>query len=456
MTPDVLDESAFPKMDEAAWRSLAEKALQGADFEETLASVSEDGFRYGPIAGRSVDGVSLARGGDRGRWILSQRIDDPDPARALAQLETDIENGADGISLCVEGSHAAYGFGVPIAALPDLIPAMGNIRQLRMEAPSAALFGVIDQLQRLDLPESLSVSLDLRCDGTDMVAGDTLDRTIEKALAFSARGSIFAADGRQAHNAGASAAQELGFALASAVETIRETGDRLGSIAECLSALEFIIATDQDQFLSIAKLRALRQLHARLAELLNLEPSPARIHAETSLRMLSPRDPETNILRNTIAVFAAGVGGADSVSVLPHTLAIGLPDRFARRLARNTQTILLEECHLGHVLDPAAGAGAIEEITQALCERAWAEFQAIEREGGLRRSLESGSVLNRVAAKRNERREAIHRGERPVLGATVYPLKTEKPINVLMERSPSPETVLSPAWLGRDLEGDAA
>jgi methylmalonyl-CoA mutase len=456
MTPDVLDERDFPTVDEAAWRALAERALRGVAFEEALVSTSEDGFRYSPIAGRAVDGAAVARGGERDRWVLSQRIDDPDPARALEQLETDIANGADGITLCMEGSHAAYGFGVPTANLADLIQAAAEIRSLRIEAPSAALFGIVDQMQRLDLSDNLSVSLGLRIDGSDMGAGDTMDRTLEKMLSFPPRGTIFAADGRQAHNAGASAAQELGFALASAVETIRATADRFKTLAACLEAIEFVIATDQDQFMSIARLRAFRQLHARLVELLDLEPSPARIHAETSLRMLSPRDPETNILRNTIAVFAAGIGGADSVSVLPHTLANGLPDRFARRLARNTQTILLAECHLGHVLDPAAGAGAIEDITQALCERAWAEFQTIEREGGLRQSIQSGAVLERITSKRSERREALRRGDRPVVGATVYPLKAERPINVLVERGRSPATPLSPAWLARELEGDAA
>ena len=92
-----------------------------------------------------------------------------------------------------------------------------------------------------------------------------------------------------------------------------------------------------------------------------------------------------------LAAFSAGLGGADSVSVLPHTLAVGLPDSLARRLARNAQLILLRESNLGFVADPAAGAGAFEALTKALCEKAWGIFQEIEGQGGLPSALASGA-----------------------------------------------------------------
>src|SRR6516164_3551903 len=98
--------------------------------------------------------------------------------------------------------------------------------------------------------------------------------------------------------------------------------------------------------------------------------------------MMTARDPYLNVMRGAIAAFAAGLGGADSVSVLPHTLAIGLPDSLARRLARNAQLILLRESHLGFVADPAAGSGAFEALTLALCDKAWRLFQEAERAGG--------------------------------------------------------------------------
>ncbi len=80
-----------------------------------------------------------------------------------------------------------------------------------------------------------------------------------------------------------------------------------------------------------------------------LTPEPMFIAAETAWRMLTQRDPDVNMLRATIATFSAALGGANSITVLPHTLALGLPDAFARRIARNTQLVLLEESNLEKV-----------------------------------------------------------------------------------------------------------
>ena len=71
------------------------------------------------------------------------------------------------------------------------------------------------------------------------------------------------------------------------------------------------------------------------------------------------------MLRATMATFSAGLGGANAITVLPHTLALGLPDPFARRAARNTQLVLLEESNLAKVSDPAAGSGGIETLTSS-------------------------------------------------------------------------------------------
>ena len=151
----------------------------------------------------------------------------------------------------------------------------------------------------------------------------------------------------------------------------------------------FRLAADQDQFLTIAKFRAIRKLWARVEEACGLEPSRAFVTAETAWRMMTKRDPHGNIVRGTIAALAAAVGGADAVTVLPFSAALGVPDAFARRIARNTQTILIEEANFHRVADPAAGSGAIEYLTEQLCEKAWGLFQEIERAGGSAAALES-------------------------------------------------------------------
>src|SRR6516165_2951507 len=141
--------------------------------------------------------------------------------------------------------------------------------------------------------------------------------------------------------------------------------------------------------------------------------------------MLTQRDPYVNMLRATMATFSAGLGGANSITVLPHTLALGLPDPFARRVARNTQLILLEESNLAKVSDPAAGSGGIETLTQQLCEAAWQLFQEIERAGGVFAALEQNLIQHKVAATRTAREANIARRKDALTGASEFPYLAE-------------------------------
>jgi methylmalonyl-CoA mutase len=184
----------------------------------------------------------------------------------------------------------------------------------------------------------------------------------------------------------------------------------------------------------------MRRLWARVETACGLDPTPIRLHAETAWRMTTRRDPWVNMLRATVAAFSAGIGGADSVAVLPFTTALGLPDAFARRIARNTQHILLQESNLWRVADPAAGAGGFEALTDALCGTAWGLFQDIEREGGMAASLAAGALQGRIAATRAERGRAIAARRQPITGTSAFPDLAEAPVNVLLP---------SPLW-GRD------
>ena len=205
----------------------------------------------------------------------------------------------------------------------------------------------------------------------------------------------------------------------------------------------FRLAADADQFLTIAKFRALRKLFARVEQACGLQPEPIFISAETAWRMMTQRDPWVNVLRTTMAAFAAGLGGADSVTVLPFTAALGLPDAFARRLARNTQLILLEEANLAKVADPAAGSGGLEALTQQLCAAAWSLFQEIEAAGGAYAALESGLIQRKVAATRAERESAVARGRDPLTGTSEFPDIHELPVTVL-EPAPTARPAATP------------
>lgn len=439
MDASILTDAGFAPLDEADWRKLAEKALKGADFEASLVSHSDDGLAIQPIYSRREGAMPLAHGhADTphagGAWTVNQRRDDADLARARAQMADDLENGATGISLVFRGSAAAHGTG--IAAGSET--AFRKTAAARAAAPFSLRLeaGFADRPLATTLARALAdvgaqtapvhFGIDPFTTALGRAESSALTNLAKELIGFSFSGSVLNADGRLAHNAGASEALELAIIAAALAESLRLLDAAGVAPEDAFAATSLSLAADQDQFLTTAKMRAARLIHARMQAACGIsEQKPAHIHAETSWRMLTRRDPETNILRNTIAVFAAGTGGADEITVLPHTLALGLPDPFARRIARNTQVVLITESNLAHVADPAAGAGGIEALTEGLAEKAWEIFTGIEKTGGLSAAIASGAVQAMVEAARDARKA------RPIVGTTLFPLKDERPVAVL-------------------------
>ena len=235
----------------------------------------------------------------------------------------------------------------------------------------------------------------------------------------------FVVDATAVHDRGASDAQELGWAMATAAGYLRTlTGGGL-SVADAAALVEFRLAATDEQFPTIAKLRAARRLWARVQELSDSEPVPMRLHAVTSRPMMSARDPWVNMLRTTVAAFAAGVGGADAVTVLPFDSPLGRPDAFGRRIARNTSSLLISESHLARVADPAGGAYAVERLTDDLAVAAWEELGRVESDG-------AEAFDERVAATAAERDQQVATRTRPLTGVSEFPNLAE----TLPERAP--------------------
>ena len=226
-------------------------------------------------------------------------------------------------------------------------------------------------------------------------------------------------DATAAHDLGASDGQELGYGLAVAVAYLRAlTGAGL-SVVEAARLMEFRFAATDEQFPTIAKLRAARRLWSRVLELSGAEGVPMRLHAVTSRPMLSKYDPYVNMLRGTVAAFAAGVGGADAVTVLPFDSANGRPEAFGRRIARNVNHLLIDESHVAAVADPAGGAYAVEQLTNDQAAAGWAQFQRIEAEG-------LGALTERIAEVVAKREAEIARRKRPLTGVSEFPNLTEE------------------------------
>ena len=213
------------------------------------------------------------------------------------------------------------------------------------------------------------------------------------------KASLFLASGGIAHEAGASPAWELAVGVTSALAYAR-TMTRAGIAQdEAFRRIVLSVSVDGDVLASIVKLRAARVLWDKITTACGVEDR-ARLQARSSDRMLTRADPWTNLVRLTSAGFAAAVGGADAVILANFTDAIGLPSPLARRLARNTQLVLMEEAHVGAVADPAAGAWAVEAQTDELARRAWSCIASIEAAGGIVDALRSGAVAEAVAVGR--------------------------------------------------------
>jgi methylmalonyl-CoA mutase len=448
MDPSILTQSDFAPQSEASWRALAAKALKGGDIDAALTSFTDDGLKIAPILPRKVDAVPLFQRQEN--WSICQRVDDTDVARAASQTTEDVSGGATGISLVFEGAPNAFGYGLPVskeavAAVLDPL-ALTNLT-LRIEphpAARATAEWLVDYLRKRggDLGGvKLSLGIDpassFGFSGTKNMSIEALEASFPQSLSglFAANipGVLFEADGRAYHNAGASEAQELGAILSVAASHLRMFIEARQPLSYAAAYVGFAVSVDQDQFVSTAKLRALRKVWARVLELCGVvDAKPAAIHAETSMRMMSKLDVETNILRGTIAAFSAVAGGSDSISVLPYTAAHGLPDAFARRVARNTQLILRDEAHVGFVGDPSSGSGSIDELTAEICAAAWAEFQTIESEGGLLRSLLAGKYQSRVSLSAQHRAATFASGKRTIIGTTTHKLTNERAVSTLI------------------------
>lgn len=247
-------------------------------------------------------------------------------------------------------------------------------------------------------------------------------------------------DVRVYDDAGAGDVDQLAYAVATGIEYVRALVASGVSAADAFSSIDFRVTVNADQFLGIARLRALRRMWSRVGEVLEVpvENRGATQHAVTSWRMITRDDPWVNLLRGTIATFAAGVGGAESITTLPFDTAQGLPNTFSRRMARNTQLVAAEESNLGRVEDPAGGSWYVETLTNDVAKAAWAHVQEIEAAGGMAAALAAGTITSQINTTLTERRSRLASRKQPVTGVSMFPPEQETPIDNLTPRPATP------------------
>ncbi|MFD3478164.1 methylmalonyl-CoA mutase family protein [Streptomyces sp. NPDC058695] len=426
------------------------KEVSAEEAEDALSTTLEDGLRahplYTPRDATPATGMPgfapFVRGGRAegqtvGGWDVRQLHSVADSGAVL----TDLENGVTSLWLTV-GEHTGF----PVSALPaaldgvylDLAPV---VLDAGTETPAAAaqLLRMYDEAGIAS--DAVRGSLGGDPLGHEARTGESYDGAPVYELAgrcVTDRPGLRAlmVDALPYHEAGGSTAQELGCSLATGVAYLRALTSAGLSVQQALAQMEFRYAASADQFLTTAKFRAARRLWGRVAEACGAPQHGAQLqHAVTSPVMMTRRDPWVNMLRSTVATLAAGVGGADAVTVLPFDQALGLSDGFARRIARNTSTILIEESHLARVIDPAGGSWYVERLTDELAHAAWDFFQEIERAGGQAAALRSGMIRERLAESWSLRSRNLAKRREPVTGVSEFPFLDEKPV----VREPAPE-----------------
>lgn len=377
-------------------------------------------FTRGATATRELDG-----------WDVRAWFTDPDAERTAKDVVADLENGVNSLWI-----SAGTG-GVPVDALATILePVFVDLAAIVIDAPFepvAAAQALVAVINDKGVTAAPGTGL-----GADPLGATVRDRgvtdvnvAVEVARLAAPLGiRAITVDASAIHDAGASDAQELAYSLLAGATYLRTLVAAGFSVEDAANLIDFRYAATDEQFPTIAKFRAARRLWNRVAELSGVTSAAAGQlqHAVTSRPMMAKYDPYVNMLRTTVASFAAGVGGAAAVTVLPFDEPLGLPEAFSRRIARNTSSLLISESHVAAVTDPAGGSHAVEKLTNDLACTAWALFGEID--GDFAAGL--ATLRSKVETTNADRAAQIAKRKRPITGVSEFPNLAEE----LPERRP--------------------
>jgi methylmalonyl-CoA mutase len=475
--PDFTLRDDFPPAGYDEWRALAEADLQGAPFDQKLVTHTYEGIDIQPVYGRrdrpgegDPEGfpglppfVRGARplGAAQAGWDLRQEHAHPDPEVASRAVLDDLEGGVTSLLLRLDiaarngldpddpGAGEWCGRdGLMVYHVDDLDRLLAGVHLstagVALEAggaflPAAALLVALWRQQGVS-PEQARGAFNadplavLARDGEFPVPMDTALSLLADLAAWTAKHypNVTAVRVGTApyHHAGATAVQDVAFGMASAVEYLRAMTAAGLDVDSAARQILFSVSVGTHHFLTIAKLRAARRLWARVVEACggSAAAGAMRLHARVSKRVLTLRDPYVNLLRNTVACFSAGVGGAEAITSVPFDAAAGLPDALSSRIARNTVLILQEEAQLHRVIDPPGGSWYLDWLTEQVAEKAWDLFREVERGGGMLKAIRSGWVAEQIDSAFAPRAKNLARRKEGITGVSEFPNLGEAPV----------------------------
>lgn len=423
----------FPRVTHDQWREMVDGVLKGGSFDR-LRSSTYDGITIEPLYEAAPPRDELL-GRQGTTWDIRVEHRGSDPVALNALILEDLEGGATSVALHTP-VHLDAGW--LDAALDGVLLDLAGL----VLVPGGDAVAAAELLRKLWTDRGLDPATVSGSFGADPIgylarhggeiATTAMALRTAAAITDAPRVTTFHLDSAAYVDAGASEALEIGIALATGVVALRELLAAGATIADAATRIEFTLAADADLFATIGKLRAFRRSWAHVLSASGAGGVAFRVTARGADRILSRRDPWVNMLRGTSVCAGAALGGADAVIVGAFDASIGEPDHLGRRVARNTQLLLMEESHLARVVDPAAGSGYIEALTDELGATAWRWFQEIERDGGILAAIGEGVIANRLAEVAGRRAANVASRKDPLTGVSEFPNLAED----ALERAP--------------------
>ncbi|MEC5395078.1 methylmalonyl-CoA mutase family protein [Bergeyella sp. RCAD1439] len=244
-----------------------------------------------------------------------------------------------------------------------------------------------------------------------------LDEELGKTLLSRGFSRALGVDVALLQNAGASMVQQVALALAKVKELTEVFG------AEVFGQLILRVAVGGNYFFEIAKLRALKLAYNQLSKEFGLNEIPY-LFVETSMRNKSVYDEENNLIRSTLEVASAMIGGGDAV--FSGDFKLKASTALSRETAFKQQILLAYESLINVFDDAAGGSYYVEDLTLQIARRAWADFLTIEESGGYLANLRNGRIQEAIYAQALEEQKWVEEGKMKLVGVNLYPSREKQ------------------------------
>lgn len=457
-----------------SWREVVDKDLKGAPFEKKLVTKTYEGINLQPIYTRKdLENLPLTdetpgfshyvrsskASGYLGKaWDICQELPYGDAEEFNSALKNDLERGQTAINFQVDkatklGLDADYAKveqvgegGLSISGLKSLTRSLDGINlneypvYLQAGFSSLPLLTVFNAYLKKNGYDIRNINGSLEADPVSYLASegklpidvksafDEMAVVVKWAKENAPQLKTIGISGSAYNNAGASAVQELAFVMATAVEYLNQLTGRGISAEDAASQMRFTFGIGTFYFMEVAKLRAARVLWSNILGAYGVDKDKCTmtVHGKSSAFNQTMYDPYVNMLRTTTEAFSAVVGGVDSLHTNPFDETFGLPNRFSRRIARNTQIILNEESHLNQLIDPAGGSYFVENLTNEVAKEAWKLFQQIEDKGGMLKALEESYPQGLIEETNEKRKKDAAKRKSVIVGTNMYANITEE------------------------------